>query len=88
MVLPPRGLNDRGQGGFQAEQPQSGKEGIGPALMIGATTSTTAAATFAQDAAQADAEPGVDVVEQTQVGAVLKDASTLPTFLPKDETYT
>ena len=35
MVLPPSGLNDRGEGGFQAEQPLLGKEDVAPALMIG-----------------------------------------------------
>src|SRR5882672_1293209 len=83
VVLPPRGLAGQGMSFLQAKEPMLGKEGIGPALMIGAVNfgHPFVAETFAQEASQPPADPAVhqsecramavlEVLEPSSQGAV------------------
>src|SRR5262249_44160604 len=61
VVLPARGLTDRGMGLLQAKQPKCGKVGIGPARLVGTICFGTPfpAASFAQDASQPAADKAI-----------------------------
>src|ERR1700685_1405152 len=64
MVLPTRGLTHRHEGFYQGEEPARGKERVRPALMVAATSATSAVSAMAQDAPQPHAYPAVELPER------------------------
>jgi hypothetical protein len=60
MVLPLRGLNGLGMGGYQTEQPVLDKVGVRPALVIEASAASSDATTFAKDASQPHPHPFIE----------------------------
>ena len=71
------GLACQSMGLLQREQPQPGKVGVGPALMIGPATSAAMAMTFTQEASQPHAHPSVHLGQGPAVG-VLEVAKPTP----------
>ena len=51
---------------LQAEQPVLGKEGIGPAMMIAASSASLSAQSFAEDASQPHPYPTVQLGKRRQ----------------------
>src|SRR5207245_125860 len=64
VVLPPRGLTGQSMGITQGEEPQLGKESVGPTLMVESPTPPLPTSATPQDATQAHPQPAVQAGER------------------------